>query len=522
MPGSQLYMGCSYADLIIRAIERTPDMTAIVDRNESLTYRQLGDRISQYIQVFEAAGIKPGDGVTQLTTNRIDAFTTCAAAYIYGLPYTPMHPMGGLDDQLFILEDAEIKAIVIDAGAFEQRGRELIERAPHISHVFTMGPSDLGTDIIEEAARRKPVPLTTTVTEDDIIQIAYTGGTTGRPKGIIHNHKTFVTSLLMSLAEMEWPRVPRLLLCAPISHASGFLVLPAFLKGGMVVLEPGFEPTAFLETVQRHRISVTFAVPTMIYLLLDHPRLSEYDYSSLELIFYGGAPISPTRIQSALEVFGQVFRQHYANYELPMNVLGLSQKAHDSAHPERFSSCGMPLTGIQVKLLDEDCREVPVGEVGEICVRGRLVMQGYWKRPQETAEAFRGDWLHTGDMALRDSQGYFHIVDRKKDMIVSGGFNVYSREVEDVLTAHPAVAGAAVIGIPDPKWGESVMAFIVMKPGQDVAPEELQRLVKEKKGSIYAPKQIEFADSLPLTSLGKLDKKRLRSQFWEGQERQVS
>ena len=503
MAQSKLYQGCSYADLIVRAIQRWPNQTALIDRTETLTYKELGERISRFIQVFKAAGIQPGQGITQLTTNRIDAFTTCAAAYIYGLPYTPMHPMGGLDDQAFIIEDAEISAIVVDTGAFEERGRQLLDRSPNINHVFTFEKSDLGISLLEEASKYDPEPLDPKVTEDDIIQIAYTGGTTGKPKGIIHVHKTFVTSLLMSMAEMEWPKVIKLLLVAPISHASGFLVLPVLMKGGSVVIEPGFDPVGFLEAVERHRISFTFVVPTMIYVLLDHPKLKETDISSFELIFYGAAPISPTRIQSALEVFGPVFRQHYANYELPMNVLGLPQMAHDVNHPERFTSCGMPLTGIQVKLLDEDCREVPVGEAGEICVRGNLVMQGYWKRPEETADAFKGDWCHTGDMAVKDENGWFHIVDRKKDMIVSGGFNVYSREVEDVLTSHAGVAGAAVIGIPDQKWGEAVMALVVKKPGQDVPVDDLKKLVKEKKGSVYTPKRIEFVEALPTDRPGQ-------------------
>ena len=522
MAQSKVYQGCTYADLIVRAIQRWPDNVALIDLNETLTYRELGERISQFIQVFKAAGLKPGQGVTQLTPNRIDAFTTCAAAYIYGLPYTPLHPLGGLDDQAFILEDAEIKAMVVDTTKFGDRGQELLARSAGGLKFFSFGPSDLGTDLLAEAAKYSPQPLVPQVTEDDIIHLTYTGGTTGKPKGIMHDHRTFVFSLLMSLAEMELPQDSRMLLVAPISHASGFLVLPVLMKGGLVVLESGFEPAAFLESIQRHRITVTFVVPTMLYVILDHPQLKKTDVSSLELVLYGSAPISPARLKSALETFGPIFRQQYATTELPMNVLGLPKMAHDVNHPERFTSCGMPMAGIQVKLLDDDCREAPVGEVGEICVRGDLVLRGYWKRPEENEAAFRGDWFHTGDMAKRDEFGWFHIVDRKKDMIVSGGFNVYSREVEDVLTSHDGVAGAAVIGVPDQKWGEAVMAFVVKKPDRDAPEDDLKKLVKEKKGSVYTPKKIEFVDALPLTGLGKPDKKALRSQFWSDQQRQVS
>ena len=477
--------------------------------------------MSRFVQVFAAGGMKPGQGITQLTANRIDAFTTLAAAYVYGAPYTPMHPLGGIDDQTYIIEDAEIVSLVVDPKSFKDRGRELADRSPGLRNIFTLGPAEFGVDLLAEAARFDPEPLNPKVTEDDVMLIAYTGGTTGRPKGVVHHHRSFVMNVLMTLAEMEWPREIRLLVASPISHAAGYLILPVLLKGGTVVLEPGFDPPVFFEAIERYRITYTFLVPTMIYMLLDHPKLKEMDTSSLELIMYGASPISPTRLKEALEVFGPVFRQGYAQYEAPNTVLGLPKEAHDLAHPERLASCGMPLSGIQVKILDEDGDEADVGEVGEICVRGPLVMQGYWKRPEETEHAFRGGWLHTGDMARRDKDGYFYIVDRTKDMIVSGGFNVYPREIEDVLAEHPAVASAAVIGVPDDKWGEAVKAVVVKKSGAEVAREELIALVREKKGAVYAPKSVDFTDALPLTSLGKLDKKALRAKYWVESERQV-
>ena len=213
--------------------------------------------------------------------------------------------------------------------------------------------------------------------------------------------------------------------------------------------------------------------------------------------------------------------QLYAQSEAPNTVTVLHQHEHDPERPERLASCGTPCAGVLVRLLDDDGHEVPDGEVGEICVRGPLVMQGYWNKPEETAQAFRHGWLYTGDMARRDADGYLYIVDRSKDMIISGGFNVYPREVEDVLSQHPAVASAAVVGIPDAKWGEAVHAQVVLRAGASVAAEELMALVRERKGAVQAPKSIEFVAALPVTGLGKLDKKAIRAKFWQGQQRAV-
>ena len=232
--------------------------------------------------------------------------------------------------------------------------------------------------------------------------------------------------------------------------------------------------------------------------------------------------MSPARLTEAMTVFGPVFMQLYAQSEAPNTVTVLRQQDHDPERfPHRLASCGRPIANSQVKLLDDDGHEVPVGEVGEICVRGPLVMQGYWNKPEESARALRHGWLYTGDLARRDADGFIYIVDRSKDMIISGGFNVYPREVEDALTADPAVASAAVIGVPDPKWGEAVKALVVLKPGAQVSAEALIARVREAKGAVQAPKSIEFVDALPVTGLGKLDKKAIRARYWDGQQRAV-
>jgi fatty-acyl-CoA synthase len=327
---------------------------------------------------------------------------------------------------------------------------------------------------------------------------------------------------MMELAEWDWPREVRFLAMTPITHAAGAMICAVMLRSGTFVMSKGFDANRFFELVERHRITSTFLVPTMIYVLLDHAGIDTADLSSLELVIYGASPMSPSRLIAAMKRFGPVFMQLYAQSEAPNTVTVLRQRDHD---PERFAhrlaSCGVPIAGNQVRLLDENGREVPVGEVGEICVRGPLVMAGYWNKPEETDKALRHGWLHTGDLARQDADGFLYIVDRSKDMIITGGFNVFPREIEDVLTTHPAVAAAGVIGVPDDKWGEAVKAVVVLKAGLQASAEELIALVREHKGVVHAPKSVDFVDSLPVTGLGKPDKKQLRARYWSGQQRAV-
>ncbi|MFQ5419518.1 MAG: AMP-binding protein, partial [Anaerolineae bacterium] len=287
----------------------------------------------------------------------------------------------------------------------------------------------------------------------------------------------------------------------------------------------GYDPKTFLAQVEKEKVTASLFVPTMIYLLLDYPELSNYDTSSLRDILYGAAPIAPERLKQAIEHFGPIFSQFYGQTEAPMILTALPKEEHIIADPERerqiFSSCGRPTMTTQIKLVDADDNEAPPGEVGEIVARCTFMMDGYFKDPEKTAVTLKDGWLHTGDMARQDEEGFLYIVDRAKDMIISGGFNIYPREIEDVLFEHPAVKGTAVIGVPHEKWGEAVKAIVVLHEGQTATEEELINFVKERKGSLVAPKSVEFWDSIPLTNLGKLDKKKMREPYWQGRQRQV-
>ena len=519
---SSLVEGCTMGDLIIRAIHRGGDRTAFVLDEQTMSYAQFGAALSQLVQALKARGLKRGDAIATLSSNRPEAFLVNAAGYLMGLRSTWMHPLGSEDDHAYLLEDSGVTTLFVDPTQFAQRSQALQARVPGVQRIMGLGPGAGSEDILAARAQYTPGPLESVAQPEDICTLIYTGGTTGRPKGVIHTHRVQVTMVMTELTEWDWPQEIRFLAMTPITHAAGAMIVAVMSRSGTFVMSKGFDAQRFFDLVERHRITSTFLVPTMIYVLLDHPSMDTADVSSLQTIIYGASPMSPARLLEGMKRFGPVFMQLYGQSEAPNCVTTLRRAEHDPKHPERLASCGMPSAGVQVKLLDEQGEEVPVGEVGEICCRGPLVMAGYWNKPEETEKAFRHGWLHTGDLARRDADGFLYIVDRSKDMIISGGFNVFPREVEDVLTRHPDVAAAAVIGVPDPKWGEAVKAVVVLRPGATPNAEALIALVRDAKGVVQAPKSVDFTDALPVTGLGKPDKKAIRAKYWGGSTRAVN
>jgi fatty-acyl-CoA synthase len=512
-------------DLLISALERNLDKPAVYLGDTVLTARQVRDEISRYIQALESKGLGKGSPVAVLALNRPEVLFNMGASMLLGCRTTPLHPMGSLDDHAYVLEDAGIETLVYDPGYFGARAAELAARVPGLKNLLALGPSDddRADDYIAMAAGFGPRPLTAPdVRPEDVPGLAYTGGTTGKPKGVMGSYRSGATMTNIQLAEWEWPREPRFLMCTPLSHAGAAFFVPVLLLGGSLVVVPYFEPGLVLKTIEEERITATMLVPTMLYMLMDHPDFATRDLSSLETVYYGAAAMSPTRLKEAIDRLGPIFFQYYGQAEGPMTICVLRKDEHDVENLDRLATCGRPVPWVHVRLLDDDLNEVPRGEPGEICVRGPLVMQGYWNKPEQTAEALAGGWLHTGDIAREDEAGFYTIVDRKKDMIVTGGFNVFPREVEDVISSHPAVANVAVIGVPDERWGEAVKAVVVLRPGAEAGADELVDLVKQAKGSIQAPKTVDFADEIPVSPLGKPDKKALRARYWDGADRQVN
>jgi len=504
----------------LRALARYPSRTAFSWPGGTMTYRAATDLIGRMQGVFAKLGFAPGTRVAFLTANRADAWCAGAAAQLSRLATTFLHPLGSLDDQLFQLEDSEADMLIVDAAAFRDRGGDLAAKAKGLKMVYTLGAANYGADLLQAVETAGSATARCFAGPDDLSTLSYTGGTTGRSKGALRYHHQLSGFAGAILADFEIPEMPRYLTVAPISHVAGTKVLPTLMRGGTVHMLKGFDPEAVLKTIEREKINFTLFVPTMIYVLLDHPALDKTDLSSLELLLYGASAMSPSRLVEGIERIGPVFSQLYGQTECyPVSVL--RKKDHDPKTPEMFLSCGFPIAACQVKVLDDSDQEVATGEAGEICVRASHVMAEYWKRPDITAETLKNGWLHTGDIARKDERGYMFILDRKKDMIVSGGFNIFPREVEDVLTQHADVAMCAVVGIPDDKWGEAVTAVVVAREGAKPDPDELINLVKARKGSAHAPKQIQFVTELPMTGVGKVDKKVLKARFWAGRERMV-
>jgi fatty-acyl-CoA synthase len=507
--------------MILRALARFPERVAFAWDGGSLTYRGALSLIGRLQAAMTACGLAKGQTAAFLSANSAETWCAGVAAQGLGLVTTWLHPLGAIGDHLDVIADAGVSVLIVDPRTHAERGGELgVRAADRLKVVLTMGRADFGRDLMAAAEKAGEAHAVDLTDADDYAGINYTGGTTGKSKGAIRRHRSVAAMVTAVAADFEFPETPRYLAAAPITHVAGTKVVPTLLKGGTIHLMKGFDPERFLSTIEREKINFTLMVPTMIYVMLDHPRLEKTDLSSLELILYGASPMSPTRLVEGLERLGPVFSQLYGQTECyPVSVLRKAD--HDARRPELFASCGFPIASCSVSLRDDDNEEVKPGEAGEICVRAPQAMEQYWKRPEQTAEIFKGGWLHTGDIARADGEGYLYIVDRKKDMIVSGGFNIFPREVEDVLSSHPDVAMAAVIGVPHEKWGEAVAALIVARPGTQPAPEALMQLVKDRKGSTHAPKQVEFVESLPLTAVGKIDKKVLRARYWAGQSRQV-
>jgi fatty-acyl-CoA synthase len=503
------------ADPLVHSLSYDLDRPVVTfnDTGRVVKAREYRDVISCYAQALQSLGLAKGARVGLLSRNRPEVLFVNGALTFVEVCRVNLHPMGSVDDFAYMIEDAHIEALIFDPGYYQDLARQLQERLPHLKRLLALGPTRVGQDLAAIAAGLKPAPLKPLRNEpEDIVGMGYSGGTTGKPKGIMHSARTGAAMLDILLKEWEWPNEIRQLVCSPLSHGGGAVFMPTMVKRGSMVVLPGFEPTAVLEAIQKHRITCVLLVPTMIYALLDHPCLQEYDLSSLEIIYYGASSISPSRLKEAIEKLGQIFFQFYGQAEAPMSVTTMRRAEHDPNDLNRLAACGRPVPWVRVSLLDENCQQVADGQPGEICVQGPLLMSGYLNKPAATAEAFEGGWLHTGDIAVRDPDGFLRIVDRKKDMIITGGFNVFPREVEDVLSSHPAVAAVAVIGVPHDKWGEAVKAIVVLRAGAEVSEAELIALVRDKKGAVQAPKTVIFADAIPISGLGKPDKKALRAQ----------
>jgi fatty-acyl-CoA synthase len=511
-----LHMPPTTSHLVAHALSRDLDRVVLIGVDEEIvTAREMRDSISRVQQALEALD-PPARRAAVLAKNRVEVVYATMGLGFAGVVTTTLHPMGSIEDYLYVIEDADIDTLIYDAALYEPAAKALKERAPGLKNFLAMGQSDIGQDIVALSKGYEPQRLVPKPSgPHDVMRIAYSGGTTGKPKGIMVSNQSSFTSAMLQETTWQWPDEIRHLICAPLSHAGAAVLTSVLLRGGMMKVMPAFDVVEAMRMIEQYKITSVLMVPTMVIAMMDHPQFEDFDLSSLEVVFYGASAFPAARLKDAIERFGKIFFQFYGQAEAPMSITVMRKEEHDVDKPERIAGCGRPTPLVTVALLDDDCNEVPDGEPGEICVRGPLVMAGYLNKPEQTAEVFEGGWLHTGDVAVKSEDGFLRIVDRKKDMIISGGFNVYAREVEDVIASVPGVRQAAVIGMPHEKWGETVMAVVVLEPGREVSADEIANAVHEKKGAVQAPKRVEYVEALPLSAVGKPDKKALRAQFAE-------
>ena len=505
-------------DFLDKGASLGPDAPCLTMAGHTRSYAEV-QRLSWVIgQALARSGIRPGDKVAVLSANDPVAFSCVFGIARAGAVWCPVNPRNEAAENRELLDLFDCAALIFQ-GAFAPLVARIAPDLPKVRTLVCLDqevPGATGFDAWVNGLAGEPWSADPV---DDIAMIAGTGGTTGTPKGVLltgHNIETMTALTLMSYP-FDPGRPPVYLALAPLTHAAGVLCFPVMTLGGEIVIMPSPDLGEFLALTERHRVSHTFLPPTLIYLLLDHPALPGADLSSLRCLWYGAAPMSTSRLEQAIKAIGPVLGQLFGQTEAPMMISTLAPRGH--LHPDgtlarnRFASAGRPTPLTTVAIMDEAGNLLPPGERGEIVVRGPLVTPGYYKNPAATAEASRHGWHHTGDVGYLDDDSYLYIVDRLKDMIITGGFNVYSAEVEQALLAHPAVLDCAVVGLPDDKWGERVTAVLQLRPGHEVTAEEVKAFVKDRVGSVKTPKQVEVWPDLPRSRVGKVLKTDVKSRL---------
>jgi len=515
--------------ILEKAVSLYENKEAVVSEHKRFTYGEFAYRVYRLANLFQKMGVRKNDCIAILHHNSHEFLEAYFAAAWIGAILNPLNFRLSPAELAFILKDSEA-SVLIAASRFVSTVNSLAEYKLALKKViltdqvlnqYTLAHETLNYEQAIET-QDSTAPPVAEIDDNDVAHLYYTSGTTGRPKGVVLSHKNVCTHALAAIAELSIRDTDTWIHVAPLFHlADAWATFAITWVGGKHVTVGDFIPETVLATIQDEKVTISNMIPTMLNMLVNTPGVENFDFSFLRVLLSGGAPIAPGVVKRIMETFQCDYIQTYGMTETSpyLAVSILKENLKRLPEKEQFTykaKTGRPFIGVLLRVVREDGTDVAADgqEVGEIIVKGDIVTPGYWKNPEETAKAIKDGWLYTGDMAVLDEEGYINIVDRKKDMIITGGENVYSVEVENVLYTHPAVLEAAVIGVPHPKWGEAVKAVVVLKEGHNVAEEELITFCKERIAHYKAPKSVDFVEELPKTGSGKIYKKALKDRYW--------
>jgi acyl-CoA synthetase (AMP-forming)/AMP-acid ligase II len=515
----------TWADIIYRNALLYPNQEAFVYGDTRITFSQFNTRVNKLIHALHEMGVKKGDVLGILSWSCLQFVEVYGAAMKGGFIASPFNPRLREDELDYIINYSEANTLFVGPELLEV-ANSLRPRLPKVRNFISLESSDPSMlahhDLLVSYHGQEP---DVQVDEDDPVCIIYTSGTTGMPRGALYTHRRFIEDSKTLVIDMGLQPRDKRVQITPLFHIAGNTHFRASLYiGGCNIILKFFDPAATLQIIQDERATHMDFVPTHLVAMLNLPDLNKYDISSMKFLWYGASPMPLEVLKKGVKAFGPIFAQGYGQSESGPAISHLPKEDHNvldrpKKEQKKLMSAGRPDIGVQVRIVDNDGNDVEPGEVGEIIVRSKQIMVEYWRKPDDTLANVVNGWLHTGDMGYYDDEGYIYIVDRKKDMIISGGENVYPREVEEILYRHPAVLEAAVIGTPDPYWIEKVHAVVVTKKGASTTAEELIAFCKEHIAGYKAPKSVEFVDSLPKNPAGKILKRELREKYWEGRVR---
>lgn len=497
------------------AIHRTH--TAIVFEGTRITYGDLEDRVNRLANSLLGLGLKKGGRIAIMAENTYKYIETYFGAAKAGLSVTPLNYRLSDQELAYIINDSEATVFFAGDGQ-EERALRLKGDLKNIGCWISLDNSTEGftfyEDLLKEASGTDPL---VEVDENEMAILMYTGGTTGLPKGVMLSHRNLLTGHFALIIGYSFTRNDTTCFSLPMFHVALWPVLCLLMMGGKSVILRRPEVSQILKAIQEEKCSHLLLVPTVLQWLVDDPRANQYDLSSLRLITYAGSPMPLEVLKRCMDKFGPILAQGYGMTEAAPFVTVHYADDHILEGPRSrlLASVGKVGVCVESRVVDEDDRVLPAGEVGEICIRGKNVMMGYWKNPELASHALRGGWLHTGDVGMIDEEGYIFLMDRKADMIITGGENVYPKETEDVLYTHPAVRECAVVAVPDEKWGERVHASIVLKEGSEATAEDLIKHCRDHLAGYKCPKSIDFWSDLPKTSIGKIMRREVKKRYWE-------